>query len=181
MFNFIKLNCPTCGASLSVDKNSTHFACESCGNNYVLEHKASDLKSADRENPTPLTTSTHQLKQWLKVGAYEIFLHEIQELRDKSHFFCANVEYRNSGSEPLNCRRNQWILYDTDGYSYEGDPFAKLPDSLNGQLLGGDRTLTPGSHLRGWVVFELSKSVTVGRLKFITSILSTKTAEFMFK
>ena len=181
MFNFIKLNCPTCGASLSVDKNSTHFACEHYGNNYVLENKARDLKWAEREHLLPLTTSTRQLKQWLKVGTYEIFLHEVQELRDKAHFFCANVEYRNTGSESLNCRRNQWLLYDSDSYSYEGDPFAKLPDSLNGKLLGGDRTLTPGSHLRGWVVFELSKSATVGRLQFITSLISTKTAEFIFK
>lgn len=182
MFNFVKLNCPTCGASLNVNKDSTQFACEHCGNNYVLEHKASQLKSADREHVTPLTTYTQKLNQWLKVGSYEIYLHEIQELQQKeSKFFCINVEYRNNSKEPLSCRRNQWILYDCDGYTYDSDPFQKLPEGLSGQLLGGDRLITPGAKTRGWVVYKLPESALVQRLQFITSILSTKTAEFIFR
>jgi DNA-directed RNA polymerase subunit RPC12/RpoP len=182
MFNFIKLNCPTCGASLNVNKESTGFACQHCGNNYVLEHKASDLKPADRANLTPLTTYTHQLKQWLKVGAYEICLHEIVEKTLKeTRVFCINVEYRNPGKETLSCRRNQWILFDSDGYTYDNDFTSTLYEGLPGQPLGGDRLVTPGSHLRGWVVFKLSQSATVNRLQFLTSILSTKTAEYIFE
>lgn len=181
MFNFVKLNCPTCGASLNVNKESERFACEHCGNNYVLEDKASALKAADREHLAPRTTYTHQLKQWLKVGSYEIFLHEVQELRrDETHFFCINIEYRNNSKETLSCRRNQWILFDRDGYTYDSDPFLKLPDSFNGQLLGGDRLVTPGAKVRGWVVFKLSEATVVDRLQFLTSVLSSKTAEFMF-
>ena len=182
MFNFISLNCPTCGASLRVKKDSERFACEHCGNNYVLKQKARDLKPDDLKNISPITTYTHQTKQWLKVGEYEIYLHEIMQKQvDSQQIFAVNVEYRNNGNETLSCRRSQWILFDVDGYTYDNDAWGKLPEELSGQLLGGDRMLTPGARLRGWVIFKLPEATEVDRLQFLTGYLATKTAEFLLK
>ena len=182
MFNFISLHCPTCGANLRVNKDSERFACEHCGNNYVLKQKARDLKPDDLKNISPLTTYTHQTKQWLKVGEYEIYLHEIvQKQVDGQQLFAVNVEYRNNGAETLSCRRSQWILFDTDGYTYDNDAWGKLPEELTGQPLGGDRMVTPGSRVRGWVSFKLPQNTMVEKLQFLTGYLNTRTAEYLLK
>lgn len=182
MFNFIHLTCPTCGAQLRVNKDENRFACEHCGNQYLLKQKAGKLKPDELKNLSPVTVFTHQTQQWLKVGEYEIYLHEIvQRQVDSQQIFAVNVEYRNNGSETLSCRRNQWIVFDVDGYAHDNDFNAKLLDGLSGQLLGGDRMVTPGSRVRGWVIFKLPEAIVVDRLQFLTGYLVTKTAEFFLK
>jgi predicted RNA-binding Zn-ribbon protein involved in translation (DUF1610 family) len=183
MFNFIHLNCPTCGAQLRVNKDAERFACEHCGNNYVLKQKARDLKPDDLKNISPLTTYTHQIKQWLKVGEYEIYLHEIvQKQVDGQQIFAVNVEYRNNGVETLSCRRSQWTLFDPEGYAYDNDQVDRNPhESLPGQMLGIQRIVTPGSKVRGWVTFKIPAATTIERLQFLTGNFSAKTAEYFLK
>jgi DNA-directed RNA polymerase subunit RPC12/RpoP len=183
MFNFIHLNCPTCGAQLRVSEDSQRFDCEHCGNNYLLSQKISELEPAERENILADSTYTHKLKQWLKVGDYEICLHEIQTVQqDGLNIFAISVEYRNNSKETLSCRRNQWTLFDPEGYAYDNDENDSKPyECLPGQMLGNHRILTPGSKVRGWVTFKLPTGTTVERLQFLTGNFSAKTAEYLLK
>lgn len=182
MFNFINLNCPTCGAQLRVRKEAQRFDCEHCGNNYLLRQKIRDMKPAERENVLPVSTYTHKLKQWLKVGEYEICLHEIRRIQeDKLNIFAINVEYRNSSKATLSCRRSQWILFDVDGYAYDNDMGSKMYDGMPGQMLGGERVITPGSKARGWITFKLPDTAMMARLQFLTGYVASKTAEYLLE
>jgi hypothetical protein len=167
---------------LNVNSDSNSFACEHCGNHYLMDGKIRSLKAAELRDLSPLATYTSQLRQWLKVGNYDICLHEVNETNSAGvHKFSINVEYRNSGKETLSCRRNQWILFDADGYAYDGDYSSDLYEDLPGQPLGGDRMAMPGMHVRGWVAFKLPQAAVVDRLQFLTGYLVTKTAEFTLR
>ena len=77
MSNFITLQCPTCGAGLQVAGEKNHFACDHCGNRYLLDRKLEDIEAADREHIEPSVTYTHQIQQGLRVGEYEVCLYNI--------------------------------------------------------------------------------------------------------
>lgn len=182
MFSLTQLNCPTCGAQLRVKKDEYRFDCEHCGNHYLLEQKIGKLNSDERENLQPVSTSTRNLKQWLRVGDYEICLHEIRQAQvDSQVVFAINVECRNNSKQNLSFRGSQWTLYDADGYSYENKHAAHLPDGLPGKPLGSERIIPPGSNIRGWVIFDLNPNAVIERLQFLTGYLTSKTAEYHLK
>lgn len=91
-----------------------------------------------------------------------------------------DVIYRNSQPDrQLTGRRNQWWLYDADGYSYEALSANRwLYENNNKQFLGGSRHLTPGTKVRGWVGFELPREAVPERLQFVDGFLSGNTADF---
>lgn len=179
MLNLIPLRCPTCGAKLQVAADTHQFSCNHCGNTYLLERKVQAITAQEREQLSPLTTYTHQFQQWLKVGNYDIMVHQILEEKiDKQRYLFVNVEYRNNSSDTLSCRRNQWILFDADGYSYDTESSPNLYQKQERPPLGGERFINPGMRVRGWVAFKIPSAVVVERLQFLTGYLSTKTAEF---
>jgi DNA-directed RNA polymerase subunit RPC12/RpoP len=182
MPTWIELNCPTCGANLHVDSNTNRFSCAHCGNAYLLAKKAGDIAPAEREQPAPITTYTHQLQQWLKVGEYEIFVHQImEETTPKERLLFVNLEYRNTRHESLSCRRNQWVLFDAEGYTYDPATNTSLLEARERPALTGERFINPGMRLRGWIVFKLPEHCIVDRLQFLTGFLGTKTAEFLLQ
>jgi len=167
---------------LKIAGDRKQFPCDHCGNIYLLERNLQDLALADREQLLPLTTYTHQLQQWLKVGAYEIFLHNVQEEKvNEKRVIYLNVEYRNSGSETLSCRRTQWILFDTEGYTYDSVTTAVFYEGHSRPALSGERFISPGMKVRGWVAFEIPPTAMIERVQFLTGHLTTKTAEFLLK
>ena len=181
MFNFIDLNCPSCGANLQVNDNSQYFACEHCGNKFVLNSKASDLKPAERKKLNPQATYTRQLKQWVKVDAYEICLHEVRDLPRKNFRILAiNVEYRNNGDGMLSCRIGQWNLFDQDGYTYQFEYLAEFFTGLPGSRLPGESVIGPEMRVRGWIVFKIPLTATVERLQFLVDLIHYKTVDFFF-
>lgn len=182
MANWIALRCPTCGANLQVTAENDRFSCEHCGNNYLLEQKASEIKPADRNRLAPITTYTHRFQQWLKAGEYEIYANELaEEVVQSGRLIFVNVAYRNSGKDTLSCRRNQWVLYDGDGYTYDALNEPRYFDGNARIGLNGERFISPGMHLRGWIVFRVPPAAGLERLQFLTGFLGTKTIEFMLK
>lgn len=90
------------------------------------------------------------------------------------------VIYRNPHADKqIEGRRNQWWLYDEDGYSYEAQGSNRWLYENNGKpFLGGTRYLSPGTKVRGWVAFELPREAVPERLQFVDGFLSGNTADF---
>lgn len=173
------LRCPTCGAKLDIAGKANEFTCQYCGNSYLLPQSVQNTPLADREHLDPLAVYTHRLQQWLKVGKYEICIHFIsEEYFEDQRLLYANVEYRNSDTETLSCRRNQWILFDAEGYSYEAASKPALLEKRGRPALS-ERFVSRGMRVRGWIVFEIPPKIVLQRLQFLTGYLVTKTAEFL--
>jgi hypothetical protein len=99
---------------------------------------------------------------------------------DDPRILFVNVAYRNPlRSGNLDCRRNQWWLYDSEGYSYEATGSNRFLYENNGkQFLGGQRYVSPGMMVRGWLAFELGRAVMPARIQFVDGFLAGNTADF---
>lgn len=181
MSNFFTLQCPTCGAGLQIAAESNAFSCAHCNNRFLLDRKMEEMNLAERENIQPLSTYTQQIKQWLKVAGYEVFVHALtHETVKKNRVLYIEVEYRNSASAPLYCRHDQWIIFDKDGYTYEPTKDFSLPELYelnNKRYLGMSRTITQGMKLRGWLAFVLPATASVAYIQFSAGS-PVKTVEF---
>lgn len=135
------------------------------------------------QSSQPSTNSTHSIQEWIQVGDYDIFVHEIIEEKDViegKRLIYIEVEYANNRSaEELSCRRNQWYLYDDQGYSYEAESSRELYEKKDVQYLGGDRFLNQGMKLRGWLVFKVPENAAIKSLQFITAFIGTETADII--
>jgi hypothetical protein len=91
-----------------------------------------------------------------------------------------DVAYRNTTTnKTLDCRSNQWFLFDADGYSYEPQGSNQfLYDNNNKPYLGGSRFLNPGMKARGWLAFELKLNIVPERMQFVDGFISGNTADF---
>lgn len=166
MPELITLKCPTCGARLRFEKDTQILSCDHCGNVHMLGANSSKLP-ASLERPE---------WGWLRVENYEIFLHEILVEQDgDQQVVYINIEYANSRSKsPLSCRRNQWLLFDQENYSYEAEGTSKtLYEDKQRPYFGGERFLNLKMHARGWLVFKLPTAARPKRLHFFTAFLST--------
>jgi DNA-directed RNA polymerase subunit RPC12/RpoP len=175
------LHCPTCGAQLQITGAAHRFACEHCGNHYLLEHKIEELNPAEREHLQPTATFTNQVKQWIQVAEYKLHLHAISlELVGEERVLYADIEFRNESEQPFTCRHDQWIVFDNDGYTYEPAMDFAAPqvyEQRGRRYLGMTRMLTPGMRLRGWLGFILPATGMVKCLQFSGGI-PLKTVEF---
>ena len=128
--------------------------------------------------------SSHSIQEWIQVGDYDVFVHEIveeQEVVDGKRLAYIEVEYANNRSEEeLSCRRNQWYLYDEQGYSYEAETSRDIYDKKDLQYLGGDRFVNPNMKLRGWLLFQVPEDATIKNIQFITGFIGTETADIIF-
>jgi ribosomal protein S27AE len=167
---FINLQCPTCGGSLQVAGANNQFTCGHCGNRYLLDRKLEDLEVAEREHIEPSVTYTRHIQQWLRVAEYEVFLHSISvETINKDRVLYIDVAYRNPSSTAVTCRHDQWLVFDTEGYTYEPVKDFNYREMYEGnakRYLGMSRIITPGMRLRGWLGFLIPPSTTVEYLQF---------------
>jgi|GEM_PF-1414852 len=179
--HFINLQCPTCGAGLQVAGQKNQFACDHCGNRYLLDRKLADFDAAEREQLKPSVTYTQHLQQWLRVGEYEVCLHRISvETVNKEQVLYIDVAYRNQSATALTCRHDQWIVFDSEGYTYEpvkDFDYRELYDGNGKRYVGMSRLITPGMRLRGWLAFLVPASTTIEYLQFSGGI-PAKTVEF---
>ena len=184
MSKFFTLQCPTCGAGLQVAGEKNEFVCQHCNNRYLLDRTIGEMDAAERENVQPASTYTKQIKQWIRVAGYEVFLHVIaEETVKKERVFYIDVEYRNGSPNPLVCRHDQWIVFDKDGYTYEpvkDFSFPELYEPNGKRYLGMSRTITHDMRLRGWLGFVLPASAMIEYLQF-SGGTPTKTVEFQLK
>ncbi|GAB4577839.1 MAG: hypothetical protein Fur0022_05710 [Anaerolineales bacterium] len=182
MKQMISLQCPTCGARLDVAKTESQFTCAHCGNAFLFEKTVGETPVAERDHLSPQAIISHQLRQWLRVGNFEIFVHAIlEEKENERRFIFVDVEYRNPGKETLSCRRNQWILYDAQGYTFDAASDSSLLEKRGRPPLTGERFVNSGMRVRGWVVFSPPMNVNLERLQFITGFFMPKTAEFILQ
>lgn len=146
------------------------------------------------------------IQQWIAVGEYDVFVHawveasipaphahDIPPEMTASSYrsngvgpefptirvLYINVECRNrTRNKTLSCRRNQWYLFDAEGYSYEAESDnPRLYQDQDRRFLGGERFLTPGTRVRGWLAFKLPENAVAERVQFITGFLGTKAAD----
>lgn len=141
------------------------------------------LAACNTKPNTASQNSTHNIQEWIQVGDYDIFVHNVnqeQEVIDGKRLIYIEVEYANNrSSEELSCRRNQWYLYDSEGYSYEAESGGDVYINNDLQYLGGDRFVNQGMKLRGWLVFRVPENTSVKRIQFITGFIGTETADII--
>jgi hypothetical protein len=141
------------------------------------------LISCSSKEKQPSQSSTHSPQEWVQVGDYDIFVHEIieeQDVVDGKQLVYIEVEYANNRSaEELSCRRNQWYLYDDQGYSYEAESSGDIYEEKDLQYLGGDRFLNQNMKLRGWLVFKVPENAAIKNIQFVTAFIGTETADIM--
>lgn len=105
MPELFSLTCPTCGANLQIDGESNRFHCEHCGNNYLLDHKVSEMDETMRKHLAPVVTYTKTMGQWLRVAEYDLILHKAEMgKRKEEKLLYIEVEYENKTSEPVKYR-----------------------------------------------------------------------------
>lgn len=172
MAGLLTLKCPTCGAKLHYDKSAQILTCEYCGNVHLLEASGQ-----------PLPTSYALPKRdWIRVGDYEIFLHEVldDQVNDQRVVYI-NIEYTTQRTnQTLSCRRNQWLLFDQEYYSYEAEGSNKaLYEDKQRPFFGGERFLNRGMRARGWLAFKVPPAAQLKRLQFFTSFLSARTVDIL--
>lgn len=177
---FIALQCPTCGAGLQVTGEKNQFACDHCGNRYLLDRQLQDLAEEERAYLKPNVTYTQNIQQWLRVGEYEVFLHSVVvETVQKERVLYIEVAYRNTSIGALSCRHDQWVVFDREGYTYEpvkDYDFRALYEGNAKRYVGMSRVITPGMRLRGWLGFVLPDTAIVEYLQFSGGI-PAKTVE----
>ncbi|OQY48672.1 MAG: hypothetical protein B6242_01825 [Anaerolineaceae bacterium 4572_78] len=75
-----------------------------------------------------MNVQTININQWSHAEDYAICVHHLKDsvihdigLRSPKHVRSVRilVKYVNSSKSPLNFRLSQWLLFDTDGFSYE--------------------------------------------------------------
>lgn len=141
------------------------------------------LTSCNAKSNQSSQNSTYNIQEWIQVGDYDIFVHKIveeQDVIDGKRLVYIEVEYANNRSaEELSCRRNQWYLYDDQGYSYEAESSDDLYENKDLQYLGGDRFLNQNMQLRGWLVFKVTENATIKRIQFVTAFINTETADII--
>lgn len=170
MPELITLQCPSCGARLHFEKGTQLLTCDHCGNTHLLEANGDKLPASPKLSG----------RDWLRVGDYEIFLHELSAEQDgDQQVIYINIEYANSRSKsPLSCRRNQWLLFDQENYSYEAEGTSKtLYEDKQRPYFGGERFLNLKMHARGWLAFKLPITARLKRLQFFTGFLSTRSID----
>ena len=125
-----------------------------------------------------------KLQEWITVGDYDILVHKLIEqiiITDSKNerIIYAEVEYRNqSGKDSLSCRRNQWRLYEEDGYNYESESQVTAPNLYTDKkYFGGDRFINPGMNARGWFAFRVPEQAKIITLQFITAFIGTKSTD----
>jgi hypothetical protein len=127
--------------------------------------------------------TTYKIQEWIEVGEFDIYVHEVnkgQDITNGKRSVYIEVEYANNRStEELSCRRNQWYLYDDQGYSYEAESGSEMYESKDLQYLGGDRFVNQGMKLRGWLVFQVPEEASIERIQFITGFIGTETADII--
>jgi DNA-directed RNA polymerase subunit RPC12/RpoP len=167
---FIALKCPTCGAGLHIASKMNQFACDHCGNRYLLDRKLEELSEPERDHLKPNVTYTQHIKQWLRVGEYDVFIHNIHmETVQKERVLYIEVAYRNETNGTLNCRHDQWIIFDREGYTYEpvkDYDFRAVYEGNDKRYVGLSRVIRPGMRLRGWLGFVLPAKAVLEYLQF---------------
>lgn len=181
MASFIKLQCPTCGAQLKLADELSQFNCAFCGNKFLTDRKLADLRPDEREHFLPTITYTQRMKQWLRVAEYEVILHTVVEAAvEKQRVLFADVAFRNSTTGPLQCRHDQWIVFDLDGYTYEALRDFDSPPIYREQdkrYLGMSRVITPKMQLRGWLGYIIPAAAQLNCLQ-VSGGTPTRTVEF---
>lgn len=169
MPELFSLTCPTCGASLQLAGETDQFHCEHCGTKYLLDHKVGEMNESARRHLLPVVTYTKSIGQWLRVGEYDVVLHGVAYEKQKGErIFYIHVEYENKTDSPVKYRHDQWIVFDTDGHTFEPvkdftHPHLYTEDKI---YLGMTRVLNPGMKLKGWLAFVLSEVSTFEYLQF---------------
>jgi DNA-directed RNA polymerase subunit RPC12/RpoP len=169
---FITLKCPTCGANLHYEQGTQIITCDHCGNSHLLEASSPALPGSFKLPK----------RDWLRVGDYQIFLHEVvEDQTDDQRVIYINIEYANPRSKsPLSCRRNQWLLFDQENYSYEPVGSSKpLYEDQHRPYFGGERLLNLNMHARGWLAFIVPPTAQLKRLQFFTGYLSTRSVDIL--
>lgn len=169
MTNLLSLQCPACGAPLQTTVEKNRLACQHCGNQYLFDRTLEEVAAA-KGGIQPTVTYTQHLQQWLRVADYEVFVHSLSQATiTKERVLYIEIAYRNPATYPLTCRHDQWVIFDTNGYTYEPLRDFDKPEIYKSQqkpYVGLSRVITPGMNLRGWLGFLIPETATLVYLQF---------------
>ncbi len=125
--------------------------------------------------------TTYQQNEWFEQDSYRVRVGNlkdemISEKKTQQRSVRIEVQYENRSQRTLKYVTLQWLLYDTDGYSYSstilrkmygGDAIRKLPEGR----------LNPGKSVRGWVAFEVPKDAKLAYVQFRANFMADAVAD----
>lgn len=125
----------------------------------------------------------HESDRWLAINDYTIFVHSA--LRDAvindtgliTPEFVRSVrilvEYINHSDTSIKFRLSQWLLFDTDGFSYESEIRNQFyEDDASCKLREG--IIDPGQQAKGWVAFKVSIKSRLSHIQFRADFITSK-------
>ncbi len=185
MFGTTKFQCLICRSEIKAAAMKRRIRCENCESEYLLPQRAYRYAFAAMRNnflPRATITKLDTFGRWLRAGEYEICIYDVIQEQDGSKIVVSvDVGYQNRLiDETLDCRRNQWVLFDTEDYSYDTE-YGKHDDYLTKKgrhSLGSQRFINPNSKLRGWVAFQIPNTSSPVKIQFFSGYLKTFTVDF---
>lgn len=125
----------------------------------------------------------HEPNRWLAIDDYTIFVHSglkdavindtgliTPELVRSVRIL---VEYNNHSEKPVKFRLGQWLLFDTDGFSYESELRNQFyEDDASCKLREG--IIDPGQQVKGWVAFSITKNSRLSHVQFRADFITRK-------
>ena len=119
--------------------------------------------------------------EWVEIDGYRIKLSEVKEemVRESSKKIRAvriHVLYENRTDHPLKYVTVQWLLYDTEGYSYSSTIMRKFYGDDSSRKLS-EGLLSTEKKVRGWVAFELPQDAKPDYVQFRANFMADAVAD----
>lgn len=135
--------------------------------------------STDDTSEEVATTVKYKIGDRIEIGDYIITVNGTENpyIESKTYsqpdsgnkYIAVEVTYENETKDSISYNVYDWLLSDSDGYTYDQAWGSKEPNLSSGDL-------NPGEKVRGWVTFEVPETSTQYSIKFTPSIWSSDNA-----
>ena len=126
-----------------------------------------------------VTTTKYKIGDRIQIGDYIITVNKAENPYVESSIYsqpdsgnkyvAVEVTYENETNDSISYNVYDWLLSDSDGYTYDQAWGSKEPDLSSGDL-------NPGEKVRGWVTFEVPDTSDQYSIKFTPNIWSSDNA-----
>lgn len=123
----------------------------------------------------------YKQNEWFTLDDYTVSVSELKDdlFRDggkKVRAARIHVAYENKSSRLLKYVTLQWLLFDTEGYSYDSAILRKLYGTDERRKLR-EGHLNPGRSTQGWVAFQLPKEAEISHVQFRANYMAKAVAD----
>jgi len=123
----------------------------------------------------------YKQNRWFTLDEYTVCVGELKDgmfLDGGKEVRAARIHaaYENKSNRLLKYVTLQWLLFDTEGYSYESAILRKLYGTDEQRKLR-EGHLNPGKSTRGWIAFQLPKDAEISHVQFRANYMAKAVAD----